>query len=172
MSEILSPEIWAALLGALLGAWITYRFAAKLADKQFEHLREISRLDAWHTSARDFIEAFAPELAVLKSAEEMSGDAMDLLRPAYKERHAKAAMIFSQYLSASKRINFQMEWLSYCYGHMDSGEPNSPDDEESLPHNDLLFLHFSREWYEMDSPGPRVQAVQSIERLLAYALDP
>jgi membrane protein DedA with SNARE-associated domain len=42
----LPNEIWAAVLGALLGAWITYRFALRLAEKQFEHLRQISKLEA------------------------------------------------------------------------------------------------------------------------------
>ena len=167
----LPNEIWAAVLGALLGAWITYRFALKLAEKQFDHLRELSRLEAWRSAARDLIDAFSPELFTLRSGTQIVGDAMDLLRVAYKERHAKAVTVFAHYLSPERREAFQRDWLRHCYGNTEDGEPNSPENEDDLcmSHDDLLYLHFSDEWREKDGPGSRTRAVQSMEHLLTYA---
>lgn len=170
----LPNEIWAAVLGALLGAWITYRFAIKLADRNFEHLREISKLEAWRSSARDLVDAFSPELSILRSKEETVGDAMDLLREAYRDRHSKAVTVFAHYLTPERREAFQQDWLRHCYGSTSTGEPNAPDNEDDLcmSHDDLLYLHFSSEWHEKDGLGSRVRAIQSIEKLLSHAKDP
>jgi hypothetical protein len=168
----LPNEIWSAILGALLGAWITYRFALKLADKQFEQLKEISKLEARRSAARDFVDAFAPELAALRSGADMVGDAMDLLRAAYNERHSRAVEVFMHYLPEAQRASFRKDWLRHCYGTGTNGEPNSPEDEEfGMPHDSLLYLHFSDEWREKDGPGSRSRARLSMERLLAYASD-
>jgi hypothetical protein len=103
----------------------------------------------------------------------MVEDARDLLRIAYKERHARAVEVFMHYLPEDRRPAFKDDWLRHCYGSKESGEPISPHDEGGLymGHDELLFLHFSNEWPEENGPNSRTRAVQSMERLLFYASD-
>ena len=58
-------EMYAALVGALVGALVTHWLAMKTADKEFANLREISKIDAWHAAAHEFIAAFAPDVTKL-----------------------------------------------------------------------------------------------------------
>lgn len=166
----LPNEIWSALLGALLGAWITYRFALVLARKGFEQLCEVSRIDAWRASGREFVRALSPELSTLKTGAELRGDVMDFLREA-SERHAEAATVFEHHLSGKDREAFSRDWLRFRYGSKDNGDPESPEGEESLRHDELLYLHFSNEWPASGLPSARNRAIAGIERLLSYARD-
>jgi hypothetical protein len=168
----LPDEILSAILGALLGAFITYRFALKLANKQFAQLKEISKIESRRTAATDFIKALAPELAALRSGTDIIGNTADFLRAAYKERHSQAVEIFMHYLPEAHRTSFGQDWLRHCYGTETSGKPISPDDEElNMPHDNLLYLHFSDCWPDKDEPDSRIRACLSMERLLSYARD-
>jgi hypothetical protein len=165
-------EIWAAIVGALVGAWITYRFALTLAEKQFGHLRELSKIEARRSAARDFFEAFAPELAILRSGASTMLDVTDLLRDAFNSRHSRAVEIFGRHLPSTERAAFFDDWLRHCYGCTETGEPMSPNDADlGMPHDTLLYLHFSEHFPGAGSQGSRLRALLSLERLTAYAAD-
>lgn len=69
---IMPNEAWSAILGAVVGSFITYRFGITLADRQFQHLKAVSKLDAWHAAAQNFVAVFSEELATVEGEEELT----------------------------------------------------------------------------------------------------
>jgi hypothetical protein len=153
------------MLGALVGALVTYWLAMKIADKQFAHLREISKIDAWHSAAREFISALAPDVATLER--DCEGDLMDFLRAAHG-RHSASVAVFEWYLSPPRRESFRAAWQAHCYGTCEDGTPDSPERAE-MDHDDLLYLHYSREANLADIGTPRAIALQRMHQLIACA---
>ena len=78
------------IAGTLLGVLAAYRLSMKLADRQLMHMREISKLDAWHAAAHEFVSAFSKDLATLESGASLGQDLSDFLRAAYDARHVQA----------------------------------------------------------------------------------
>lgn len=69
MSIHLPTEIYAALLGALVGALITYWFALKIINKQALHSKELSNYEFLRMQGTQLRSSFSPELAYLRSVE-------------------------------------------------------------------------------------------------------
>ena len=166
--SFITNEVIAAILGAFAGAWLTYLGAVKMADRQFIHLRDISKIDAWRISARDFINAFASDLAAIESGANLKAELPEFLRLAYEARHSNAVATFEYMISSAKREDFKTKWKHHCYGPDSSGAPMSPEDV-GIEHDKLLFLHYS-EHYDTSGPGAsRKLASQRIRSLLAFA---
>ena len=168
---IMPNEAWSAILGAAVGALITYRFAVTLADRQFQHLRAISKLDAWHAAAQEFITAFAGDLLALETGADLQGDLMDFFRSAHRARHAQAVAVFRQHLSGSRQTAFNEEWQRHCYGQRPDGTPKSTDDEDikGITHEELLFVHYSAPSIYHTTQSARKFAIERIINLLSYA---
>jgi hypothetical protein len=92
------------ILGVITGAFITYYFALKLADR-----------NARREAGRRLREAFAPALAVLHPT---SGDAdarahTDKMLADAFPKHRAAITEFGFYLSAKEREEFEEAWRKY-----------------------------------------------------------
>ena len=158
-----------AIAGTLLGVIFTYRLSIKSADRQFEHLRAISKLDAWNIAAREFINSFASELASLHANSDSLGDVMDFLRRAYAT-HATAVAVFEEHLPSERRSGLRAAWLQHCYNGEDPNDTENPE-WSGLDHDSLLFLHYSNEFNLANRSSARVQAIEGIRALLAFAKD-
>ena len=167
---IMPNEAWSAILGAAVGSLITYRFAVTLADRQFQHLKAISKMDAWHIAAGEFIAALSPDIRMLEDRHAAVGNLMDFMRRVYLEHQMRAIAKFEHFVLADKRGAFKTEWQRYCYGQHSDGRTQSPDDE-GLPNEELLFLYCES---HLPPPGARSATAYVVERmhaLLAFAKD-
>ena len=54
------------IVGALLGAWATYRLSVKLAQRTYENAIDLMQRQEFDKAAADFREAFLPEATFLK----------------------------------------------------------------------------------------------------------
>ena len=156
------------IAGTLVGVLGAYRLSIKLADRQFSHLREISRLEAWRAAAKEFRQAFANDLAVLDSDAAIDGDLKDFLMSAYVARHFHAVALFKHFIPEALRAGLDTEWKRHCYGENSDGSIQSPDDE-GLEHEKLLFLHYSVYSGPHRTAEARQCAVNRITKLLTYA---
>jgi hypothetical protein len=138
-TPLIPTEAISALLGALAGGFITYRFSLALSEKQFEQLREISKLDARYAASARFREAFANELVALESDDLGHYDVTDFLKAAYV-KHAKAVVEFQLAINQSEREKLQNDWDRFRYGENEDGRVCTPEISEGLDHNDLLYL--------------------------------
>lgn len=102
-----------ATLGAVFGAVCTAVGAFFLANKQFRHLREVSKLDAWHVAAKDFVSAFSEELAVLDGEEELSIRLDEYLLRAYDAKHKSAIAAFEHFVPDERRASFKATCKEY-----------------------------------------------------------
>ena len=93
---------------------------------------------------------------------------MDSLKVAYDERHAQAVKAFESFLEASRRVAFRKDWLRYCYGEREDGEPHTPE-SVLMDHEDLLCLEYTREHHLGNPERARNLAIERINKLLAYA---
>lgn len=158
-----------AIAGTLMGVLFTYRLSIKSADRQFEHMKAVARLDAWHVAAREFVQAFATQVAALEANSGAVGDVMDLLRSTYVSQ-SSAVAAFESYLPDSRRQAFREAWQHHCY---DGEDPNDTDNPKwsGLDHDSLLFLHYSNEFHLARPTSAREEAISRIRALLAYAKD-
>lgn len=157
------------IAGALLGAISTYWLSLRLAEKQFQHSKEISKLDAWHNAASEFIAAFAKDLEILES-ESTSGEFITFLRSTYADHQRSALAKFSHYVPAAKRAAFAADWEQYCYGENESGKPLSPD-EIGMRRDDALFLHCYPSSSFASATDPYGYTARHIRALLSYAAE-
>jgi len=157
------------IAGALLGALCTYWLSLRLAERQFQHSREISKLDAWHNAANEFIAAFAGDLELVES-ENTPGEFITFLRSAYADRHRSALAKFSHYVALSKRVAFAADWQRYCYGADQDGEPLSPD-EIGMQRDDALFIHCYPSPSFGSATDPFGYTARHIRALLRYAAE-
>ena len=158
-----------AIAGTLLGVIFTYRLSIKSADRQFEHLRAISKLDAWNAAVHDFRDGFASELSALEANSESVSDVMDFLQRTYITQSAAVAF-FAEYLPDDRRKRFRAAWLQHCYNGEDPNNTEKPD-WSGLDHDSLLFQHYSGEFNLASAPSARLKAVSGIRNLLAFAKD-
>ena len=90
------------IIGALLGAWLMYRFAIKLANRNARHIVGL-RLR----------EAFAPELAKLQHPEGRGiAEIPHILKTAF-EKHQMAVNEFRFFLAGDKLDRFNKAWKEY-----------------------------------------------------------
>ena len=158
------------IAGTLIGVLGAYRLSLKLANQQFQQLREISKLDAWHVAAHEFISAFSDDLAALEAPLRSSFDYRALFCAAYEAKHSQAVVAFEHFLPEATRFSFRNDWKRHCYGVSSTGEVLSPDDEDlAMDHYNLLFLHYSHEANRVDHDLPRRLGVNAIRKLLSYA---
>jgi surfactin synthase thioesterase subunit len=130
-------EIYAALLGALLGALLTYRFAKRLADEQAAHAREL--LDSQAAHARALAEnesirhasyqlraAFAPSLVIIRRAQRNLTTDIDAELVNAIPLLAAAIEQYRFFVPTSKRSAYQQAWDDYQEGaELGSFEPES-----------------------------------------------
>ena len=158
--SFLTNEVVAAVTGAAVGAWITYLFAIKLADRQFRHLIEVSKLDAQRIAAKEFRAAFDPELSAVESTAELGVNLDIYLLNAYKAKHRVAITTFGHFVPASDRERFKAACQQYHSGYQFEGT----SEEEAL------FF----EYQPGHPPHPsgmtrRALAVARIHALLSFA---
>jgi hypothetical protein len=157
------------IAGALLGAVCTYRLSLRLVEKQFEHSKDISKLDAWHNAANEFIAAFAMDLETLESGN-VTGDLVDFLRSGYADHQRNALAKFSHYIAPSRQAAFRSDWWRYCYGTEIDGEPLRLDDM-GMPRDNALFLHCYPSPSFGSANDPLGYAARHIRALIRYATD-
>lgn len=155
------------IAGALLGAVCTYWLSLKLAERQFQHAKEISKLDARHNAAGEFIAAFAKELEALESGS-VPDDLVDFLRSAYIGHQRGALAQFSHYVPAAEHAAFVADWRRYCFGSTEDGSPSSPD-ECGMPEERALFLHCYASPSFGSAADPHGYAAAHVRALLRYA---
>ncbi|MDO8206445.1 MAG: hypothetical protein Q7T38_01340 [Gallionella sp.] len=117
-------EVISALVGALLGAWATYRLALHLGREQAIHARALSDYEALRVAKGKLRAAFAPEIAELRvlgnyrnqlpRPNTANGNVVcDLLSKAYP-RHATAVEEFRAYVPPESSSAYQQAWED-CY---------------------------------------------------------
>ena len=158
------------IAGTLIGTVTTYWLSMKLAKQQFSYLREVSRLDALHRSAGDFVDAFAEDVALLESGAALDLELKEYLREAYKARHRKAVSAFERFVPQDSLASFRTEWAKHCYGTDSNGKLMSPhDDDLGLGHDDLLFHHYGNEENLANPSLPRQRCGVALRQVLTYA---
>lgn len=109
-------EITAAILGALVGAFITYRFALQLVRRQHELEKDLADREARRLAAGRFRAAFAPTQAFIYIAQKHgTHDRPDV------DAHVKGALLgqgaaveeFRPFVNLEDRPKFQQAWEEY-----------------------------------------------------------
>lgn len=107
-------EIYAAILGALMGAWITYRFASGLTEKQFNNTRVLADREAARVSAAKFRAAFAPALAEIYLARHHSPHGTPVVGDILKKSLLAYASAIDEFRPfASDGAAYQEAWEEY-----------------------------------------------------------
>ena len=102
IKEILQNPAITALLGTIIGGFITYIFTLRLSRNQ---MRQIAALK--------LREAFSEEIAILHPyLGNKNVNAADILTKALPKHHAAVAE-FRFYLSKKQRANFDQAWIDY-----------------------------------------------------------
>lgn len=154
------------IAGTLIGVLGAYRLSIKLADRQFQHAREIARVESRHIAARALVEAFANDIRFLESEATEDTDAMVYLRAVFP-RHSAAIANFEYFLSPEQRRAFRAKWQEHCYGRDSSGLPDSPAGV-GIEHSSLLYLHYGTEYNLAEPTTPFATAATAMRALLAY----
>lgn len=109
-------EVTAAILGALVGAFITYRFALHLVTRQHELSKELADHEARRLAAARFRAAFAPTQAFVYVAQKHgTHDRPDV------DAHVKGALLaqgaaveeFRPFVGPEHRAGYQQAWEEY-----------------------------------------------------------
>ena len=124
----MANELLAAALGALLGAFVTYRFALHLVRKQHELTLEQATVTERRTACATFRAAFAPTMAFIYVARHHgTHDRPDIDAHIKREllSHGAAVELFRHYVSAKHHAAYQQAWERYrkfaAMGHEDRG---------------------------------------------------
>jgi len=119
--SIMPIEFGSFSLGAIAGGiviGIANHFLSKSRNKEDRTIAEFNK------AAKDFRDAFLPEVTFLKHNANIGGlgssnDLFEILQFAYVHRHLKALDVFKTYLTANDRIAVDKAWKEYCY-HSDN----------------------------------------------------
>lgn len=112
----LPTEITAALLGALVGALITYRFALALVTRQHELSSELADREARRLACAKFRAALAPTMAFLYIAHKHGTHDRPDVDVHVKEtlgRVGAAVEEFRPFVRAAGAESFQQAWEQY-----------------------------------------------------------
>ena len=164
----LPNEIYSAILGALLGAWLTYYFARRLSADQLKNMLALAKAEAVRAAGIRLRHAFAKELSALKSGLSLSVDLQHYLRAAYDARHAEAATNFEPFVPKARLAGFRGDWQRYCYGEHENGAPLTVEEIE-MDAEELLFLTYNAVGNHLHPGLPRKLAITRIVKLLSYA---
>lgn len=145
-------EIYAAILGALMGAWITYRFALGLTEKQFNNSRTLADREAVRSSVAKFRAAFAPALAEIYLARHHGPHDTPVVGDILKKSllaHAYAIEEFRPF--ASDGAAYQEAWEEYRKTvrqdnwAIDSAEWETDEETWSVPEGKInAILQFAK----------------------------
>ena len=136
-------EIYAALLGALVGALITYWFAVKLIERQHANDLRLYTIETRRIAAATFRAAFAPTLAFIYIARHHGTyDRPDI------DAHMKMALLlhgtaiemFRPFVASKDQAGYQDAWEKYrklaAMGHEDR---TSEEWGENIDGHEVLF---------------------------------
>lgn len=109
-------EITSALLGALVGAFITYRFALHLVERQHNLSKQLADREARRLAAARFRGAFAPTQAFIYIAQKHGAYA----RPDV-DAHVKSSLLnqgaaveeFRPFVKVADSVGYQQAWEEY-----------------------------------------------------------
>ncbi len=133
-----------AILGVLVGGWITYRFALDLAKRQ-----------VFNQAATLFRASFTDELTQLATT---SDDPHDILSAA-QAKHVAAGFDFRWVLTERDRERFDSAWQKYYCA----------DQDPRLPYLEKYSKHLSDEQAGIPKQERRKAATDRIEALLTLA---
>ena len=145
------------VLGAAGVAWVAHGFA-----KRREAIARFA------VAAREFHAAFADELAILESKDEIFNGIDRLLLEAYESKQRLAAAAFEHAIPKRDRANFKAAWKKYHSGAKIDGEPFS-----TMEYGETFKQSLFAEYKGAGMPGatiaPRSLAVRRIRELLKFA---
>lgn len=151
------------IVGTLLGVLATYRLSLHVAEKQFSHLREISKLDAWHVAANNFNASFADELGRLESGETLPIFINEFLFNAYEGKHKLAIATFGHFVPESKRQAFIAACEQYHSGN------KQICDELGYKYKEAIFSEYIMEVFTPGGANPYKLAAKRIRAILEFA---
>jgi hypothetical protein len=151
------------IAGTLIGVLGTYRLSLQLAEKQFSHLREISKIDAWHVAANSFTVAFSEELARLESGETITVPIDEFLLNAFERKHKVAIATFEHFIPSSKRPAFIESCKQYHSGN------KQVCDGLGFSYKDAMFSEYIIEQITASGADPYKLAAQRIRAILEFA---
>lgn len=152
------------IAGTLLGVLGAYRLSIKLAYRQFEHLREVSRLDAWHASAREFVASFSDELAILDAEEELSIRLDEYLLRAYDAKHKSAIATFEHFVHEGSLASFKATCKEYH-----SSAKSEEMIETGMSVREAMFIEYMGHPFYHPQLTPYQLAAERIRAMLAFA---
>ena len=152
------------IAGTLIGVLGSYHLSIKLADRQFKHLREISRLDAWHAAVREFVAAFSEELATLEGNEELPIRYDEYLRRAYDAKHKVAIATFEHFVPESKRAGFKAACQQYH-----SSKVTQDMIETGIPPSEAMFMEYMGHPFKHPTLTSHALAASRIHAMLEFA---
>lgn len=109
-------EVTAAILGALVGAFITYRFALHLVTRQHALTKELADRDARRLAAARFRAAFASTQAFIYIAQKHgTHDRPDVDEHVKSELLGQGAAVeeFRPFVGPEHRAGYQQAWEEY-----------------------------------------------------------
>jgi len=148
------------IVGALLGAWTTYRLSIKLSQSAHDNAIDLMQLQEFNKAAAEFRNAFLYELIFLKhnacipEGERTYTALNEFLFAGYVHRHLKAFEVFRNYLSSEERANIDKAWQGYC--HYDIEGETEPD-----------FTMYAEDIWE--GKDTKKLALERIEEILKFA---
>jgi len=106
------------IIGALIGAWATYRLSIKLSQRAYDNAIDLMQRQEFNKAAAEFRNVFLPETTFLKHHANIGGlgssnNLHEILNSGYL-RQLKALEIFKSYLSSKERANIDKVWQEYC----------------------------------------------------------
>jgi hypothetical protein len=152
------------IAGTLLGVLGTYRLSINLADMQFRHLREISKLDAWRAAAKEFVAAFSLELATLEGNEELPIGYDDYLRRAYDSKHKVAITTFAHFVPKIKSAGFKAACQEYH-----SSQVTQDMIETGISPREAMFIEYMGMPFFHPTLRPHELAASRIHAILEFA---
>ena len=151
------------IVGMLIGVLATYYLTLKITDKQFLHMREISKIDAWHVAASEFNAAFANELAILESDDIQPLMIKDFLFSAYETKHQAAIATFQHFIPNASCAAFNAACQKYHSNNKDIC------DGVAFSYKEAMFSEYNEIPFNSPEIKPHELAVQRIRDILEFA---
>lgn len=121
----------------------------------------VRRRNAFGIASKEFISAFAPEVAEIKSPTRTKA-VRDILVESF-QRHSEAVAIFRQSLSGSSKRRFDKAWQQYHSGHCFDAEA------WNIPVSERLFMEY---FNIQDQSKAAKYALNQIHKILNFAKQP